>query len=280
MKVAVNVRSFALNFYRGEMDLEKFIWKAKELGADAVELSSFYWRDRNAEIGKVKVALKEAKMPVCTWAVWNNFVNPERGKREEALNSIYNGIEEAVNLNCGVVRVLLGTVADGVLFQTALDWIVTGLVEAVKYAAVHGVVLAIENHGFLVGKSEQIEGVIKTVSSPILRANVDTGNFLLVNQYPADAIRRLAPWIVSVHLKDYKEVPIGYQGNACIAADGRKYMGTVLGEGDADIQECLKVLRETGYKGYLSIEYEGDEDPFGAVSKSISYVRSLIAAPS
>ncbi len=278
MKVAVSIRSFAYSFYREEMDMEKFIWKAKELGADAVELYSFYWRDRNAEIGRVKAALKETGMPVCTWAVWNNFANPDPAQRKEALNRVCNGIEEAVNLNCDVVRVLIGAVADGVSFRTAFDWIMSGLAEAVQYAAAYGVVLALENHGFLAGRAEQVEEIIRTMSSPLLGANIDTGNFLLVNQSPEEAVRKLAPFAVSVHLKDYKEVPLGYQGDACFAMDGRKYAGTVIGEGDASILACLKALKEAGYQGYLSIEYDGDKDPSEAVSKSIAYTRSALAS--
>ena len=46
--------------------------------------------------------------------------------------------------------------------------------------------------GLMAGRSDQVRNIIETVNSPALRANLDTGNFLLVNQNPTDAARELA----------------------------------------------------------------------------------------
>ena len=46
---------------------------------------------------------------------------------------------------------------------------------------------------------------------------------------------------------------------------------------DQHPQEGAKILRERGYKGYLSIEYEAEEDPLLAVPRFAGYLQSLVA---
>ena len=277
MKIAVSMWSFVHDFQGGKLDIEGFIRKAKELGAEGVELLDFFWTDRNAEIGAVKAALKELGMPVCTWAVGNDFVSPDPGKREESVRTVHQGVEEAVNLNSQVVRVFSGTLSGEIPFDAAFSWIVEGLSAGAAYAVTHGVTLGLENHGKLAGRSDQVKAIIGDVGSSALRANIDTGNFLLVNQPPQEAVADLADLTVSVHLKDFKAVCADYQGTALAALDGTRYAGTVIGEGDVDLPACLQSLKDVGYRGYLSIEYEGEDDATEGVARSIENARRILS---
>lgn len=277
MKLAVSMWSFVRDSQQGKLDTEGFVRRAKELGADGVELLDFFWKDRNSEIGAVKAALRETGLPVCTWAVGNDFAGPDPAERKEALETVQCGVEEAVNLNSGIVRVFSGNLKEGVSYEQALDHIVHGLKAAAQYAVVHGVALGLENHGMLAGRSDQVRTIINTVGSPALGANIDTGNFLLVNQPPHEAVADLAGSTVSVHLKDFKEVPADSSETAYAALDGRRYAGTVIGAGDVDLRACLQSLKDAGYQGWLSIEYEGEEEPSEAVAASIENARWILA---
>ena len=277
MKTAVSMWSFVGDFQEGKIDAEGFVRKAKELGAEGVELLDFFWKDRNAEIGAVKSALKELGMPVCTWAVGNNFVSTDPADREASLRTIQGGVEEAVNLNSRVVRVFSGSLMEGISFEDALGWIVEGLSAGAAYAIAQGVVLGLENHGALAGRSDQVKTILGRVASPALGANIDTGNFLLVNQAPHEAVADLARFTVSVHLKDFKAVPDDYKGTTYMAFDGTRYAGTVIGEGDVDLRACLQSLKDAGYQGYLSIEYEGEEDAAQSVAQSIENTRRILS---
>jgi inosose dehydratase len=57
-----------------------------------------------------------------------------------------------------------------------------------------------------------------------------------------DAVRKLAPHLKMVHLKDVQ------------AAGGE--VNVLLGRGIAKIPEVMKELRKAGYKGLVAIEYE------------------------
>jgi L-ribulose-5-phosphate 3-epimerase len=48
-----------------------------------------------------------------------------------------------------------------------------------------------------------------------------------------------------------------------------------LGRGSADFPELLAMLEERGYRGYLTIQREGAEDPLFEIGQAVKYLRSL-----
>ena len=58
--------------------------------------------------------------------------------------------------------------------------------------------------------------------------------------------------------------------------DGRLFSGRALGEGVVDLQGVTQRLRELNYTGTISVEYEGLDDPWEAVSRGIGYARTLL----
>ncbi len=67
-----------------------------------------------------------------------------------------------------------------------------------------------------------------------------------------------------------------WKGFAYTGTEGLKFAGTAIGEGEVDLPDCVTSLRQAGFDGWLNIEYEGEEDPFSAVSRSVDYTRSLL----
>ena len=136
-----------------------------------------------------------------------------------------------------------------------------GLAAAAEYAERYHVTLALENHGLMAGRSDQVRQVIDAVGSSALRANIDTGNFLLVNQNPTDAARDLAPLAALVHLKDFRRARPDETEHIYKALDGAAFTGAVVGQGQVDLPAIVKLLDAAGYGGWLSLEYEGGDDP-------------------
>ena len=135
---------------------------------------------------------------------------------------------------------------------------------------------ALENHGTLAGRSDQVLGILADVGSPALRANPDTGNFFLVHEPPHDAVAKVATHAGIAHLKDFREVPLDYDGFAYEAIDGLKFAGTALGEGDVALQACVDELRQGRFDGWVNIEYEASEDPITGVARSAAYARTML----
>ena len=47
---------------------------------------------------------------------------------------------------------------------------------------------------------------------------------------------------------------------------------------DADLARVVGILRDARYRGYVALEYEGDDDPFTAVPRYLGELKRLVAA--
>ena len=276
MKLGLSMYSYAAAYQRGQIDIAGFIQEAKRLGVAGVELLDFFWRDPATEMPDVRAALEDTGLPVGVYSVANNFVSAGEAERAAQVKKITDGVDFANEFGAKVVRVFAGDIAPEFTYEQCLLWIIAGLKEASAYAYDHGVTLALENHGQLAGRSEQVQAILNAVASPALKANPDTGNFLLVHQASHLEVAALASRAAMVHFKDFRVVPDDYDGPAYIGTEGLKFAGTAVGEGEVDLPDCLSSLHQAGFDGWLNIEYEGQEDPFSAVSRSVDYTRHLL----
>ena len=276
IKLGISFYSYYANWKRGEMDMPAFIHECKRLGVDGVELLEPLFRDKAAELPGVEAALKETGLAVGVYSVSNNFVKADSAERREALDKIKVGVDMANHFGAKTVRVFAGDITPGITFDDGFTWIVEGLALGAQYAYANGVTLALENHGKLAGKSDQVEKILRAVASPALKANPDTGNFLLVHEASHDAVEKLATRAGMCHFKDFRCVPDNYEGFAYSSIDGVKYAGTAVGEGEVDLPDCVRSLREAGFDGWLNIEYEASEDPMTGVARSIEYTTKLL----
>lgn len=275
MKIAVSMWSYFRSWKDGRIDIPGFIKEAKNAGADGVELLDFFYKDIEREREEAQNALTETGLPIPIFSVANNFAKLTPEERSAQVDRIKFGVDEANRFGAKVVRVFAGDVAEGITFDQARSWIVEGLSEASIYADSKYVKLALENHGSLAGRGDQVRGLIEDVRAKsgvnALGANPDTGNFLLVNQPSHEAIREVARYANMVHFKDFAE-----GDGPFIALNGQKYVGAAVGEGLVNLEQCILELKAAGFDGWLSVEYEGDEDPFSAVPRSIANARKYI----
>ncbi len=280
MKIGVSMWSYFRSWRAGQLDIPGFVRAAQAAGADGVELLDFFYKDREHERPLIKSGLMDANMPVPIFSVAQNFAKPSAEEREAEVQKIRDGVDEAIIYGAGVVRVFAGDVSEGITFDQAREWIIAGLSSASSYAHAKGIKLALENHGTLAGRGDQVAGIISDVrarcGNESLGANPDTGNFLLVKQASHEAIAQVAHLANMVHFKDFKRAPEGHEGFAYPALDGTRYVGTAVGEGEVDLGKCVAELRAAGFDGWLSVEYEGEEDPMTAVPRSIENARRYL----
>ncbi|MDB4771688.1 sugar phosphate isomerase/epimerase, partial [Akkermansiaceae bacterium] len=114
-----------------------------------------------------------------------------------------------------------------------------------------GVVLGLENHWGLGLTPEGVLRVVEAVNSPWLQVTLDTGNFL---EDPYARLEKLASKTVLLQTKTY-------------FGGGRWY--TL----DLDYARIAKIMKKSNYRGYVSLEFEGKEDPLTAVPKSLAMLR-------
>jgi sugar phosphate isomerase/epimerase len=93
--------------------------------------------------------------------------------------------------------------------------------------------------------------IIEAINSPWLQATLDTGNFL---EDPYDRLEQMAPRAILVQAKTY------YGGGLWYALD-------------LDYDRIAAMLKKHNYRGYVSLEFEGREDPLTGIPKSLALLR-------
>ena len=112
-------------------------------------------------------------------------------------------------------------------------------------------ILALENHWGLTRTPDGLLRILDAIKSPWLGGLMDTGNFL---EDPYPKLEQIAPRVVFVQAKTY------YGGGEWYTLD-------------LDYKRIARTLSKVGYKGYVSLEFEGKENPDIAVPKSIAMLR-------
>jgi inosose dehydratase len=127
-----------------------------------------------------------------------------------------------------------------------------------------GLTFGIHNH-FFKDKFpfESPEDVLKALAgrSKTMGATVDTGQFASCGHDPADAVRKLAPYIKMVHLKD-------------VAASGAE-VNVLIGSGVAKIPQVIDELHKINYQGLVAIEYEKEGPVEEDMRREVEYARKL-----
>ena len=111
--------------------------------------------------------------------------------------------------------------------------------------------MGLENHWGLGRTPEGVLRVVNAVNSPWLSVTLDTGNFL---EDPYERLEKLAPMTSFVQAKTY------YGGGNWYTLD-------------LDYERIARILRKHHYKGYISLEYEGQESHQTAIPKSLAMLR-------
>jgi Cu/Ag efflux pump CusA len=107
---------------------------------------------------------------------------------------------------------------------------------------------------------------------------IDLGNFLCVNENPTDATRRLAKYVIMAHAKDFHVKPKSQMPPSGWFATPTEIClrGAIAGHGVLDLPAQIKLLKRAGYNGFLSLEFEGMEEPTKGVTLGLKYLKPLL----
>ncbi|WP_127487673.1 sugar phosphate isomerase/epimerase family protein [Paenibacillus ehimensis] len=268
MKLSLSMWSLHRTVRANSWTVMDFLSFCRKEGIDSVELLNVFWQNQDRELDEVVRYCRENGIRVASYAVGNDFVSESEERRSAALREITDAFPVAKALGTSLVRVFSGSLHPGIDYGQALGWIVSGLSEAAKRAEAAGITLALENHGQLAGRGGQVKDILEQVGSKALRSTFDTGNFLLVDEHPSQAIEPLLPYIAHVHVKDFKRHPEGRY----TSLGGQTFEGTVAGEGDTHLASLIERLEASGYAGAYVLEYEGTGDEAEGVRGSYAFV--------
>ncbi len=163
-------------------------------------------------------------------------------------------------------------------FNNALPVIAAGYKEVTAYAKTKGIRTCIENHGYFCQDSARVEAIINCVADENFGALVDIGNFLCADEDPAVAVGNIAPYAFHVHCKDFHKK----SGNGFVPPDGffrtrgGNYLrGAIIGHGVVPVLQCVRLLKEAGYDGWFTVEFEGMEEAKTGVAAGLSTLKKI-----
>jgi sugar phosphate isomerase/epimerase len=238
------------------MNYDDFIDLAAGLNLDAVELTQYYFPETTPDyLAHLKGRCSRLGLDVSGTAVGNNFCTSDPDKLREQIAMVKQWVEHSSRLGAKTIRIFAGGADKGDTEEQARTRCIAAIQEACDHAAKYGIYLALENHGGIVSTAEGMLAIIKAVKHDWFGVNWDTGNFQTPDPY-AD-LAKIAPYAVTVQIKGE------------IQPAGRK-------KEDADLKRLTDILRMAGYRGYVALEYEAEEDPKTGVPRIIEALKKLM----
>lgn len=260
LKLSLAAYSFrdAMTGEKPKWTLDDFIRQCGEWNLDGVELTSYYFPkdfDRDYLI-HLKQLTHRLGLDISGTAIANDFCQPAGPERDKSLAHTRKWIEYAATMGAPCIRIFAGNVAKGMTEEEAIQNCVAGIESVLPDAAKAGVILALENHGGITATPEQMLKIVTGVKkSPWFGVNFDGGNFQTADPYAS--LEKIAPYAVNAQLK-VEMFP------------GGKREAT-------DLPRVVEILRKAGYRGYIVLEYEAQEDPFTAVPRHLESLRKILA---
>lgn len=175
-------------------------------------------------------------------------------------------IDLAARLKSPYIRVFGNNIPDPDRRQETFDRVANGIRELCRYGAKKNVGVLFETHGDFPGM-DTIGPLIDSVGSPGFGILWDM--MVTYGKYGADTAGFLDTafkYIRHVHVKD------------AYRPDGGKFIYCRLGRGEVPIVKNLQLLKQAGYSGYLSMEWEKKwvptlEEPEIVLPEYIEYIR-------
>ena len=158
-------------------------------------------------------------------------------------------------------------------------WLHEVLAESLPTAKELGITLMIANLGFRGDVYGQADWVVNACRAlPDLRMVYDVGNFTMAGEDPVEALDKVFPYMIHVHFKDWITYDEEQPGESWLGHGGKWYQGCRFGEGIVPLEAAAARLKELGYDGLVSPEYEGPGDPYEFMAQAIGASRDLIAS--
>ena len=273
----IGVSTYSFWRYRegAKLEIDKCIDLAAEMGFDAVEVLEVQMHRKDAAyMQEIKKRAFVHGMSLCGFSTHQGFVSPDKEVRQKNIDRTIASIENAYAMGIPTRRVNTGRwgttksfdelmknrgiepALEGYTEKDAFPWVIESFEKCLPVAEKCGVLLGLENHWGLGLTPEGVLKIVDAIKSPWLQVTADTGNFL---EDPYDRLAKLASKTVFMQAKTY-------------------YGGGVWYTLDLDYDRIAAIFRKANYRGFISLEFEGKEDPRTAVPKSLALLRAAFKA--
>ncbi len=223
----------------GKLTNMEFPETARGYGIEGVEYVNQFFKDKAQDFNYLKALNQRAKDN----GVQNvlimiddegNLADIDQKVRNRAVENHYKWVEAAKFLGCHSIRVnAAGKGTREEVKAAAVD----GLGRLSEFGQKHDINVIVENHGGLSSDGKWLSSVLSEVGMKNCGSLPDFGNFYEYDRY--QGVTELMPYAKGVSAKtfDFDE-----NGN----------------ETTIDYKRMLQIVKSSGYRGWVDIEYEGD----------------------
>ena len=279
------MRRFGISIYgvsrkirSGELTPIAAFNKICDMGAEVVELVPFGFNlVTTPELrGDFKAASRERGVPIGNYSLNANFLMLTPEKYAAELERVRSHIEMASDMEIPTVRVdsaaFSRPMSENTIekFQEELPLIVETYETLCDYAKPLGITILLENHGFHANGSDRVRQILKSVKRDNFAHQMDVGNYVCVDDIPEIAAKKMISFARTVHMKDFYVRPAhrdpgGAEEFNCEdswfrSVNGRFLRGSILAQGDLDIRDIMRTIKNSDFDGDIYLEYEGMEE--------------------
>ena len=246
VKVTLNAFSFNDQMTgKGQKDnkptmtlLEVVDWCATQ-NIEAIDVTGYYFPGypevpTDDYIYELKRKAFKLGIDISGTGIRNNFASPDPKVRAADVELAKKWIIVAEKLGTPVIRLFAGAIPKGYenKWDEVAGWMIECYKECAAFGEKHGVIIGIQNHGDMLQTAEQCIKIVKAVNSKWAGIILDTGNFKVSDPYVD--IETIIPYTVNWQVKE-----------------------SVFGVNSpikTDIPRLMKIIKKSGYRGYLPIE--------------------------
>lgn len=267
-KFRISLAQWSLHklLHGGKMDNLDFAATAKnEFGIEGIEYVNQFFKDK----AKDKKYLAEMNKRAADNGVTQLLImvdgegrlgDPSLAKRHQAVENHYKWVEAAKELGCHSIRV---NAASGGSYEDQIHLAADGLRALTEFGAKHDINVIVENHGGLSSNGDWLSTVIEKVDHDRCGTLPDFGNFAInrgqnewYDRYKGT--KQLMPYAKAVSAKTYD------------FDESEPYVTTDTRSGkETDYRKMMQIVADSGYEGWIGIEYEGSKlDEMAGIKKS------------
>lgn len=260
MKTSCSSWSYHRTIGSGQMDQMGWLKECASLGLDGVELLFCHFPSTDpAYLISLRKACADLYLSVASVSAGGHLTTSDEVERKKEIDDIAKWVGVGVFMGAPCVRFFCGSGTELAAGGDALyKKVVKAVHQVAELGAARGIVMAMENHGGTT--ADQLLALMKDVNHPYLKFTLDTGNFPPTSQVGPQtyaSIERCAPYAAMVHAKFFN-----------VTTSGR--------DREFDWGKIHFLLNNAGFRGFLSVEYEGEDvDEVGNMKRIAKYLRKL-----
>ncbi|WP_219838718.1 sugar phosphate isomerase/epimerase [Paenibacillus sp. R14(2021)] len=286
MKIGISTYCLVDKLRSKDMSVIDVLEWAKAQGCAHVELVPYgYSLVDDAELAEqVRRKAHELGLALSNYALPANFVHETAADFEAEIDRLKQHVDLLQRMGIRSMRhdVVLFTIpheqASIAHFHRNLAQIAEGSKRIADYADQFGITTNIENHGWGVQHSDRVQHVLEEVGRRNFKTVLDIGNFLCVDESPMVGTAKNLPYASIIHVKDFYYRPFDQdpgEGQWFRTVNGNYLRGAIFGQGDLPVRSLLKLVKQSGYDGYLTLEFEGLEESASATAIGLRNLERL-----